>query len=102
MRRWLFMLGGLMVWAAHFSGVYGLASVAAVAGDADGPTARLLIGGFTALCLLTDVVIALIARRALARAHEDLDRFAGGVAVAGAGLSIIAVVWQGLPALIGR
>ena len=35
MRRWVWMLGGLIVWTIHFMGVYALASLADVVSRAD-------------------------------------------------------------------
>lgn len=104
MIRWLFLLGGLLIWAAHFAGVYAIASVADVVASADVPAARLMAGGLTAACAAADAALlwlcAALARTPRAR-QDALTGFMVSVAGLGALLSLAAVVWQGLPALIG-
>ena len=102
MGRWLYMLGGLLVWAAHFLGVYGIASVADVVDEADAPAALWAIAAYTLACGAADVALGAVAVRALRRGGERLDRFAHGLAALSAGLSLVAVIWQGLPVLVGR
>lgn len=97
------MLGGLAVWAAHFAGVYAIASVADVVQDAAAPAARGLIAAFTAACAAAAAGFALAGLRLRRSAGEDsLRRFAGLIAGAGGALAVVAVIWQGLPALMGR
>lgn len=102
MRRWLFLLGGLIVWLAHFLGVYGIASVADVAlRRADAPAALWTIVGFTAACAAIDLLVLFAALPRLRRAADSVDRFISGGAAFNAGLSFVAVVWQGLPVIVG-
>lgn len=101
MGRWLLLLGGLLVWFAHFLGVYGVASVADVVAHASAPAALWTVAALTGACAAADVAIGAIALRRGSQVSDDLDRFLHGGAVLGAGLSLVAVVWQGLPALIG-
>lgn len=101
MGRWAFMLGGLIVWTVHFGGVYGIASIADVAQDAAVPPARWAVGALTAACVAADAVLAWVALRR-PTGDDSLDRFATRTAATGAGLSAVAVVWQGLPALVGH
>lgn len=99
MRGWVVMLGGLLVWTAHFVGVYAIASVGAVVSDADGPAARWAIGGLTLLCVLAIAALAVFAERRARTLSDDLARFMARLSVLGATFAGLAVVWQGLPAL---
>ena len=93
MRSWLVLLGGLLVWAVHFFALYAVGSIFLTTDLARGLTIAL-----TLACLLA---ITLIGRRAwLARAGDaenDWIRIVGlwGVAIGG-----IAILWQGLVALL--
>lgn len=87
MGSWLTMLGGLIVWAAHFFAVYAVGSV--LPGTA---AARVLTGLITLVCL---TAAGLFLLRAL-RCPSGLARSMGA---AGGGLAAIGIVWQGLPAL---
>jgi len=102
MARWLLLLGGLIVWAVHFLGVYGIASVADVVQEADAPAALWVMGAFTLLCAGADLLIGASALRRIGASDDSLDRFIHGGAAWCAGLSLIAVVWQGLPVLVAR
>ena len=63
MRRWLFLLGGLLIWAAHFNGVYLIASIADVVASADVAASRLAVGAFTAVCAAGDAALVFLALR---------------------------------------
>lgn len=92
MRPWLYLLGGLCVWAAHFFILYGIASI--------WPGTRLapaLVIGATVLCLVAAAALLLLARRA--RPADELERWMSDVAAVGAAISLVAILWQGLPAL---
>lgn len=107
MRRWLLLLGGPLIWAIHFAGVYGIASVADVITRADDPRSRAGVLAFTLACAAADaLLIWLIWRRKgpLMRAEGDpgLSRFWRSAAAGGAVLSLVFVLWQGLPAIIGH
>ena len=102
MRAWLFMLAGLIVWAVHFMGVYAIASVADVVGQADAPPALWLISVLTLICATADALILAAAMRQGRRATDDLERLICSLARLAAAISIVAVLWQGLPALIGH
>ena len=102
MSRWLLLLGGLVVWTIHFLGVYAIASIADVVDVDDAPAARWAVGGFTLACAGADVLIGLAALRRSRPQDDSLDRFIHRGALWCAGLSFVAVVWQGLPALVGR
>lgn len=88
------MLGGFLVWAAHFFVLYGFASL--FPGTA---IARWLT------ILATIVALAATAwglRRSLtARQSADgLGSWMDGIAAAGHGTAFIAILYQGLPALV--
>jgi hypothetical protein len=101
MWRWLFLFGPLLIWAAHFMGVYGIASLAAVVDRPDAPASLLAVGGFTLLCAAACALILAYALRRRPPADEA-DRFINSIAGLSAGVSLIAILWQGLPALVGH
>lgn len=94
MRPWTILLGGLAIWAAHFFALYGIASV--LPGRAE---ARWLAVAITLPALAAD---GLILGRILGRERRlgQLDRWISRVGASGAALSLVAVVWQSVPALI--
>jgi hypothetical protein len=95
-RAWAFLLGGLLVWAAHFFALYAIASILETS-----LPARLLTGLATIVGFATDIWLL---RRALSRLRDDAagptEQWTDSVAALGAGLSAVAVLWQGLPALL--
>jgi len=93
---WLLSLGGLLVWTAHFFGLYLIASIWLTT-----VTAGVVAGAFTMACLAADAWI--LWHTAPVRQGSDVDvvdRWLLALAFLGAALSAIAVLWQGLPALI--
>ena len=101
MRRWAWMLGGLIVWTVHFMGVYGIASLADVVSRADDPTWRMTGLAFSAACLLTALVLAGWAARRLRGRADPSTRFGDQLALLGGGVATVAIVWQALPTVIG-
>jgi hypothetical protein len=107
MARWLFLLGGLLIWAAHLAGVYGIASVADLVSEADAPWSRAAIGLLTLVLAAADGAILFWAWRGrgpgvAGEGDAELARFWRAVAGAGAVVSLLGVFWQGLPAIVGR
>lgn len=100
MRAWLELLGGLLIWAVHFLGLYGLASLADITPPATrgpyGPVTAI----FTAACVLGAVVLAAWAWRK-GRDGEPIIRFRARLATMGAALAAVAMVWQSVPAWWG-
>lgn len=93
MRSWTILLGGLLIWAAHFFLLYGIGEFAEA--SAVSRTAVLLLSAFA---LLAD---GLLARRVMLTVRtDDFGRWHAGVALGGVVLSALAVLWQTLPALI--
>lgn len=95
MRKWALLLGGLLVWAAHFFLLYAFASV-----FPGGDIARWLTIAVTIPALAANVAILWLASVArVDRQPDELDRWILDVGSAGSVLSLVAVAWQALPAL---
>lgn len=93
MRGWALLLGGLIVWTVHFFTLYAIASIFLTT-----TLSRLLAGVVTLACLAAD---ALLLRHGLrGRQADGFDGWMHRVAALVAGLSFVAVLWQGLPALL--
>ena len=96
MRAWVLFLGGLIVWTVHFFSIYSIASIFLTS-----TTSRVLTLALTAVCLAADAGLLWWAVRDVRRGGLDdfscwLRRLAALVAAG----SFIAVLWQGLPALL--
>lgn len=100
MRFWGLTLGGLLVWAAHFLGLYLLASFADVAWR-DAAGGRTLGLAFSAVCLV--VISGLVWRSAVqlrARPDDQTRAFALSLAAAGGVIAAVGVVFQTAPLLL--
>ena len=95
MRDWLFLLGGLIVWTIHFFGIYALASILL-----DTMLTRGLVLLLTLLCLAADSAILIRAWPRSREGDEEPEPWNMRLAALGAALSAVAVLWQGLPALL--
>lgn len=95
------MSGGLIVWAVHFIGVYALSSVADVVASADDPAWRAVGLAFSGVCVLASTVLLVLAARRLRRTDGEAGRFPDQLAALGAGLAVVAIVWQALPTVVG-
>lgn len=94
MRKWALLLGGLTIWAAHFFLLYGFASI-----FPGTETARILTWVATVPALVALVgLLWLAAAGSMAAGSDELDRWVFDVAAVGAALSLVAVLWQALPA----
>lgn len=99
MRFWGLITGGLLVWAAHFMGLYLLASYADVAWR-DAAAGRAIGFGFSLACLGGAVWLGLHAAGQLRRGPSDVTRAFGlRVAVAGALIGGVGVVFQSVALL---
>lgn len=88
------MLGGLIVWAAHFLLIWSGASLFLTS-----PPARMV----TALATLAALLATGLLARASWHRRAAADRFAGWqsrVALLSAATAAIAILWQALPALL--
>lgn len=94
MRAWLLLLAGLAVWTVHFFALYAIAS--ALPGRSIAVWAVLAA---TTVAVAADA--AIICRTWAARGGPDeIDSWVAHLAVLGAGISLIAVLWQASPALL--
>ena len=93
MRAWAWLLGGLIVWTVHFFAIYIVASVFLTT-----TIARALTLLVTLACLAADGW--LVARLRRQGGGDDFSEWLRTLALIGAGISAVAVLWQGLPALI--
>ncbi|HET9336565.1 MAG TPA: hypothetical protein VFO12_09190 [Sphingomicrobium sp.] len=92
MRRWLLMLGGLLVWAAHFFAVYAAASI--FPGD---PAAESLALVATLAAIGANGILLWWTLGRKRTAADGFDEWTWRVGAIGAGLSLLAVLWQGMP-----
>ena len=101
MKRWGYILGGLIVWTVHFLGVYVIASVGDVAADADHPLSRAAVGVFTLVCLIAAGGLTVMAARRWRRGSAGEMGFENAIAATGGAVAAISILWQGLPAVVG-
>lgn len=100
MRFWLLMLGGLLIWAAHFLGLYLLSSAADVA-HGDGGAWNAVGYAFSLLCLLAIAALCWRSLTALGARPEATQAFGLRVSTAGCLLSGIGVIFQTLVLIVG-
>ena len=93
MRAWTIMLGGLAVWAAHFFTLYGIASL--LPGR---PEARWLVLAATLTAVAANGLLLWKTTRG-ANEADSLDRWTSQLGASGAAVSLVAVIWQCVPAL---
>lgn len=98
MKTWIWMTSGLIVWTAHFVGVYLISSVADVVATADDARWRMAGLAFSGICVLVTATLVWASARRLRRRGPA---FPDQVAALGSVTSLIAIVWQGLPTVIG-
>jgi len=93
MRFWRNLLGGPLLWAAHFLAVYGIAGVL------PGTRAAIVL-----VLLVTGVALAATSWQfartvsAVRGADDDLQRWSSSLALFGYALAGAAITYQGLPA----
>jgi hypothetical protein len=100
----LFAVSGLLIWVAHFLVVYVLTAVicaraserVAAVGPALVPPA---IAAATTASVGAIVALVIFDRRRT-RAASPVQRFLGWLTTASAGIGLIAVLWEALPAAI--
>lgn len=96
MRTWAMLLGGLIVWAAHFFAVYGIVSV--FPGTS---LARWLTIAATLPALAAAAWLLWLSLRQRRESEADpFDQWMANVAALGSAIGLIAVAYQGLPALL--
>lgn len=98
MRTWAFLLGGLIVWAVHFFLLYGIASI-----FPGRQIAYWLSIIATIPAMAADVgLLWLAAILRLRKNSEEFRTWAIDLAAMAAALSLLAVTWQALPAIVVR
>ena len=93
MRSWLLLLAGLIVWTGHFFAVY---AIGEFGGEA--PGWRITVGVLTLLGLAAEGGLFVLLRGIAP--GDGFERWRKSIALGGVGISAIAVLWQGLPALL--
>lgn len=93
MRAWSYMLGGMIVWTVHFFAIYIAGSVFPGL-----PAAHWLTLLITLACLAADGWLIVQLRKP--SGGDEFREWMRKLALVGAGISAVAVLWQGLPALI--
>ena len=99
MRRWLWMTGGLAVWAVHFTGVYALASLADVVASADDVAWRRAGMAFSLACLAACALLFAQAWRTTRR--DEVRELGRDLSLLSAGVGGVAVSWQTIPLFVG-
>ena len=94
MRIWALLLGGLIVWAADFFLLYGIASI-----FLDTPIARILAVVVTLAALGADSWLIVLNWKRYSAPADDYERWLAWIGFLGAAISAVAVLWQGFPAL---
>ena len=100
------VLAGLLIWAAHFTVIYGFTGLACARGLANQQVLGfglidVVVVGATILALLAAAAVLMRALR-FANASEQAESvpFLRWTAAMSAALAMIAILWEGLPALL--
>lgn len=101
MQRWFYMLGGLLVWAVHFVGIYAIASIGDVIARADDPIWRMIGLVFSGMCVIAGVGLLIQALRR-GRGGDDVSELGNVLAATGAGIAVVAMLFQSLPTVVGH
>jgi hypothetical protein len=107
-RQIALMLSGFLAWAAQFTVVYGVTSVACARGFAETRLAGLPLVPFTILAATAAALAgtglalarALALGRGAAAGMDPATRFLNQATVLTSGLALVAIAWQGLPVLL--
>ena len=93
MQSWLSLLAGLLIWAVHFFALYAVGSIFLTT-----DVARTLTIALTIACLTALGVVGVRAWRA--RPADTTSQWVRVVALWGVLIGAIAILWQGLVALL--
>ena len=102
MARWLLMMGGLLIWAAHFLGVYVISSLGDVVATADAAAWRMAALGFSAVCVAAEAGFLLVVTGRARVATGELEPFITAVGVTGGLVGLVGIAWQALPTVLGH
>lgn len=100
MRRWGYVLGGLIAWTVHFSGLYAIASLEAQTPAPDAALWRGVGLALSAVCAAACAGVALTAVRRLRARSDAVVVLMDQLALFAAGLAMVAIAWQSLTVLI--
>lgn len=93
MRAWLFLFGGVLVWAADFFLLYAIVSIFLTS-----PLSRALALVVTVAAVAANAWI--IWRSWVREPNDDYEQWLARMALLGAAISTVAVIWQGFPAIL--
>jgi hypothetical protein len=96
MRTWLILLGGPILWTAHFFALYIIASL--LPGTR---TAAIFVILATVIAITIAIWATLRAVRSLKVTADDFRRWSLCLSILATAISLVAIVYQGMPALIG-
>ncbi len=94
MGKWTLLLGGLAIWAAHFLLLYAFASI-----FPGRDLAKILSLVATVPALAANAVLLWFAV-GVRRSGDEFGRWVATVSTLGAAVSVVAILWQALPALM--
>lgn len=95
MQAWRHLLGGLLLWAAHFFALYAIASI--LPGTR---AAAVLVLIATALASVMAAVFIYRISRTHRQEHDGLQRWMHSLSASGYALAGAGIVYQGLPAIL--
>lgn len=95
MRFWRNLLGGLILWTAHFFAVYGVASL-----WPGTQLARILVLVATVLAFAVGGWLSVKGLRQFRAATDDMQRWSWSLALLGYALAGAAIAYQGLPSAL--
>ena len=95
MRFWRNLLGGLILWTAHFFAVFGVASL-----WPGTQLARILVLVATVLAFAVGGWLSVKGLRQFRAATDDMQRWSWSLALLGYALAGAAIAYQGLPSAL--
>jgi hypothetical protein len=102
------MLGGFLIWAAHFAAIYGLTGLACARGFAETrwfaiPLVLLVVGLLTVVAVAVTAMLIVRASRDARLSTVRIDAtacFIEWMTASAGGLAIVAMIWDALPVLM--
>ena len=95
MRVWAYLLGGLLIWTVHFFGSYAASSIFLTS-----TPSRVITALLTLACLAAAALLTVHGWRGRGAAGEQVERWIHTIAALAGATAFLAVLWQGLPALL--
>jgi hypothetical protein len=95
MRKWGLLLGGLLVWTAQFFLLYGIVSI-----FPGTMLARVLAIAVTIPAIAACAWLIWFTWKVIDTAPDEVDRWIARTGFGVALLALVAVIWQGLPAVL--